>query len=79
MPLIRACIRRKAFGHVFSKSVPVYRRVVEHMLSGHWQMQSKVNPQNDSAVIMFMEMKEKKKSLSYQKTCQLKRERNTPY
>ena len=51
MPLIRAFIRRKAVGHVFNKTVAGYRRVVDHMLSGHWKMESKVNPQNDIAVI----------------------------
>ena len=51
MPLIRAFIRRKAVGHVFNKNVAGYRRVIDDLLRGHWQMESKVNPQNDSAVI----------------------------
>ena len=48
MPLIRAFIGRKAVGHVFNKNVAGYGRVVDHMLSGHWEMESKVNPQNDA-------------------------------
>ena len=40
----------KAVLRVFRKNAGC-RRVVDDLLRGNWRMESKVNPQNDSAVI----------------------------
>ena len=48
---IREFIRRKAIGHDFLKTPAGYRRMVETLIRGNWQMESKVNPENDSATI----------------------------
>ena len=49
MKPIREFIRKKAIGHDFLKTPAGYRRMVETLIRGNWQMESKVNPDNDSA------------------------------
>ena len=56
MKKIKAFIRRKSIGYNFKKTDVGYRKTIEHLLSDHWQMESKVNPENDSAVITSRHM-----------------------
>ena len=51
MKPIREFLMRKAVAYDFPKTHAGYRRVVETLIRGNWQMESKVNPDNDSATI----------------------------
>ena len=49
MKKIKDFTRRKSIGFNFKKTDAGYRKNIEHLLSDHWQMECKVNPENDSA------------------------------
>ena len=51
MKPIREFIRNKAISHDFRRTHAGYRRMTETLIRGNWQMESKVNPENDSAKI----------------------------